>query len=249
MNKAERKIRTYSTPHLEWAGFNGRGYRVDYAKVWPLPISYGPEGAKIAEYQQSTVGELARRFQKPLKIEDVVMTTIHAEDGSTLALSGSSFAIAMLTIFLRLRDFTDGAAYCVWNYYDEDHVTDDAHRSFHFFITEGEKILMDRVGISDSSTAGFDPTVFLPVEDREPIWQNNPYFDGALVKLNYRRFYTETLIGRLMVAREDLPNLFHMDRAMPEAYVEIIWRLERIRRSARWVTLITAVILLFLLLK
>ncbi|MGC2830624.1 MAG: hypothetical protein WB994_13375 [Candidatus Acidiferrum sp.] len=48
--------------------------------------------------------------------------------------------------------------------------------------------------------------------DNEPIWHTHPYFDEALDRYWYRKFYTETMTGQLMVLRPDEPILYFYDR-------------------------------------
>jgi hypothetical protein len=46
----------------------------------------------------------------------------------------------------------------------------------------------------------------------EPIWRSNQYFDEAFERYWYRRFYTETVTGQLMVLRPDEPILYYYER-------------------------------------
>lgn len=48
--------------------------------------------------------------------------------------------------------------------------------------------------------------------DKEPIWHSHPYFDEAVERYWYRKFYTETTTGQLMVLRPDEPILYHYER-------------------------------------
>jgi hypothetical protein len=49
-------------------------------------------------------------------------------------------------------------------------------------------------------------------QDDDPIWHSPLYFADASDIYWYRRFYTETLTGQLMVLRTDEPTLYHFER-------------------------------------
>ena len=51
-----------------------------------------------------------------------------------------------------------------------------------------------------------DPRVLMKYRvDDEPIWRSEPYEREAWEAYWYRKFYTETLTGQLMVLRPDEP--------------------------------------------
>ena len=46
----------------------------------------------------------------------------------------------------------------------------------------------------------------------DPVWQSHRHFDEAFEIYWYRKFYTETMTGQLMVLRPDEPILYHYER-------------------------------------
>jgi len=96
-----------------------------------------------------------------------------------------------------------------WFFYDKDSVTDDPHDSYScFFVVHRDKIIRERFSFSDRSGSGFDPTIFT-VDDSEPIWSHDLAWRDARIRFWYRKFYTETRTGQLMVLRSDGPELYH----------------------------------------
>ena len=69
-----------------------------------------------------------------------------------------------------------------------------------FFATHGGKVILECCHFSFE-----EPLVLKRDEDEEPIWHSRPHFDEASERYWYRRFYTETLTGQLMVLRPDEP--------------------------------------------
>lgn len=93
-----------------------------------------------------------------------------------------------------------------WFYYDHDW-SRDADEMHCFFVVSDGKIV-------DESCAFFadEPLVLQRKHDKEPIWHSHPSFDQAWERLCYRKFYTETIQGQLMVLRPDEPIVYHYDR-------------------------------------
>ncbi|HWB17023.1 MAG TPA: hypothetical protein VG538_11510 [Vicinamibacterales bacterium] len=93
----------------------------------------------------------------------------------------------------------------IFFYYDEDHVVDDFHEAFSFFVVNNDRIVLDRVSVTRTRDNGFDPRVFEPAYGRGPkIWCNTPAVERAQVRWWYRRFYEETDAGRLTLLRDDV---------------------------------------------
>ena len=97
-------------------------------------------------------------------------------------------------------------------WYDKDHVTDDLVARYVFFVVYGNAIVREAVSFCDYSDSEFDPSVFESGEDSHPIWRNEPEWAAARVRYWFRKFYTETRTGQLMVLRPDEPILYHHER-------------------------------------
>src|SRR5208283_1305437 len=88
---------------------------------------------------------------------------------------------------------------------------DDLVARYMFFVVHKNAIVREQVSFCDSSDSGFDPSVFEPPEEADPIWMNDPEWDGAWARYWYRKFYAETQMGQLMTLREDHPQLHYFE--------------------------------------
>jgi hypothetical protein len=93
-----------------------------------------------------------------------------------------------------------------WFYYDKDWSC-DGDASHTFFVVYDGKVVDESCHFSSE-----EPLILKREQHLEPIWQSHPYFDEAFERHWYRRFYTETMTGQLMVLRPDEPILYHYER-------------------------------------
>lgn len=77
-----------------------------------------------------------------------------------------------------------------------------------FFVLYDGKIIDE-----EFTFPSYSPLVLeRPVLYRDPQVHKRGYFDEALECYWYRRFYTETMIGQMMVLRSDEPQLYYFER-------------------------------------
>ena len=116
----------------------------------------------------------------------------------------------MLTL---LRDLIDIAKdgidphQATWFYYESkwSRGIDKLHR---FFVVHDGKVVRERLSFMHC-----DPQVLVKSEvDDEPV-RPRAYEHGVWESYCYRKFYTETLTGQLMVLRSDKPILYYYDPA------------------------------------
>jgi hypothetical protein len=94
----------------------------------------------------------------------------------------------------------------LWFPYDWSHYEDVGMTSF-FVLYDG------RITEEEFTFASFDPLVLeRPTLYKDPKIHNRRYFDEASECYWYRKFYTETMAGQLMVLRADKPSLCYFDR-------------------------------------
>ncbi len=93
-----------------------------------------------------------------------------------------------------------------WFYYDNDW-SRDADESYSFFAVHGGKIVMESCHFSSE-----EPLILKRKLDDDPVWHSHPRFEEAWERYWYRRFYSETVTGQLMVLRPDEPILYHHER-------------------------------------
>jgi hypothetical protein len=118
----------------------------------------------------------------------------------------------------------------MWFYYDKDW-SKDGDQSHTFFAVHDNKIVSERCHFSSE-----EPLLLMQEKDNDPIWHSHPEFDEATVRYWYRQFYSETMVGSLMVLRPDEPILYHYDRATSKDLV----------KDVQFVTLIKAYRLLWI---
>ena len=93
----------------------------------------------------------------------------------------------------------------MWFWYDSDRSEDSERHSF--FVVYGDKIVREEVSLLDYPGSGFDPLIFHA--------ESSPRgsFERARIQFWYRKFYTETLLGQLMVLRKpELSDRWNLDR-------------------------------------
>jgi hypothetical protein len=95
----------------------------------------------------------------------------------------------------------------IWFYFDHDW-SRDADECYVFFAVHDEKIVLESCHFMSS-----EPQILTQDKDDDPVWHSHPYFDEAQTRYWYRKFYSETKNGSLMVLRPDEPTLYYYDRA------------------------------------
>ncbi len=118
----------------------------------------------------------------------------------------------------------------MWFYYDKDW-SKDGGQSHTFFAVHDIKIVSERCHFSSE-----EPLILIQEKEDDPIWHSHPQFDEAVVRYWYRKFYSETMVGNLMVLRPDKPILYYYDRATSKDTV----------RDVQFVTLVKAYRLLWI---
>lgn len=104
-----------------------------------------------------------------------------------------------------------------WFYYGHDW-SRDADESYSFFAVHGDKLVMESCHLHSH-----DPLILKRREvDNDPIWHSHPSFDEAWERYWYRKFYSETMTGQLMVLRPDEPILYHYERPQDRDDVQFI---------------------------
>jgi len=125
-----------------------------------------------------------------------------------VVIESAAFNCQLLKILMDFRSHGVDPFDAAWFWYAKACVLDDPHDSYSFFVVHHDKIVNERVNLSDAHNYGFDPTVFDP-DDTQPIWDDEKGWRDAHIRFWYRKFYRETTTGQLMVLRSDEPPLFH----------------------------------------
>jgi hypothetical protein len=240
-----------SNPDPQWEGFQPVAYWLDL-KVLDLPLTQQiGEGTKEVATTVGNVFEALKdkritpeTFEKGVS----VWTDIGTTDGTKFRLSGHDFSCRVLYEMLKLRAQGVSPFNATWYYYDRDLCRDDPQVSYSFFVVDDGKIVRDGVTFFDHHGSGFDPKVFDRMDYSKPVWSEAAWADAS-AKYWYRKFYSETRTGQLMLLRSDKPTLFFCeDRQGPDIIgaLGIIGRSLNGVRILLWVVVILGVLTLVL---
>jgi hypothetical protein len=199
-SKAEGQVQTFGRGR-----FSPGGYALDLSKVKAIPVNVDGQPSTFAEayckLRDSNIREMPDFFLDKAKY---VTEQGEIELDCKWPLNSTMRKLADFT-----RQGIDPHSLW-WFYYDHDWSCDADELNI-FFVVRADKI------IAESCRFGSDEPLILKRRGagEEPIWHSHPYFDEAWERYWYRRFYSETLTGQLMVLRPDEPILYHFER--PEA--------------------------------
>jgi hypothetical protein len=180
-------------------------YRLDLSEVVSFPLTDNG--------QPSTFADIYRKLRdaKVLKVPQRSATfavTFDADAGEVTIRGVELFVLTVLRDLLDLHKDGIDPYRAIWFYYGHD-VSCDGDALYEFFVVQDGKIVRERVTFIHC-----DPRVLVRHKaDDQPIWRSEPYGHEAWETYWYRKFYTETLTGQLMVLRADEPMLYRYQRA------------------------------------
>lgn len=197
----------------DWEGFRFVGYSLS-ERILEIELKCATDGKPCSEAQQMSFGELIEQLKErhfQVSKDSILGFTISLDDKS-ISVSGPSFNVDLAHIILTLS--TEGKSYfrIRFFYYSKASCLTDPHERYEFFLTDGEEIIRESVAFSDYHGGGFDPGIFESFEDSEHIWNDDDKWRYASDALVYRKFYSTTRTGQLMVLRPDKPQLHYITR-------------------------------------
>lgn len=183
--------------------FSSGMYSLHWDNIKGIPLKLNGE--------PSTLDTLFVKFAHS-KIKDgpdtsSVRQTKYVTDGGNLEIEADWTILATVSQLAGLFKRGINPLNVTWFYYDKDW-SRDGDQSHTFFAVHDNKIVSERCHFSSE-----EPLILIQEEDDDPIWHSHPEFDEAVVRYWYRKFYSETMVGSLMVLRPDEPVLFYYDRA------------------------------------
>jgi hypothetical protein len=179
-------------------GFHFTAYSLLSKKVWDLPLTEKRTVDGKPEKVPTTVGAVYESLPKG-------QVEIHAFDGP-------SFNREILRELLNFGKDGIDPFWTWWFWYDIDQCMEEPNDIYSFFVVYGEQIVREQVQFSDNPRSGFDPSVFDARDDREPLYSNQTARYEADTRFWYRKFYTETRTGQVMVLRHDHPRLYDYEK-------------------------------------
>ncbi len=184
---------------------------IPYMLNWNIfkdePCKIGVENlnGKI-EFNQMTFLELIQLLEKKKITETTKLGGQHNVkfNDTEYKIECTGLADCLLPILLKLISQEGFAVECYWYYYDEDHVLDDFHEFFSFFLVNGAKIVLENATISHASGAWLNSD-FLKYEPND-FTHNEAGMRQASAVWWYKKFYSQTNIGQIVSIRERLES-------------------------------------------
>ena len=187
--------------------------------------------------------------------KDFIPLLVVTKGERKIYIESHSYAAYILTIILdickerkeSINPFDD----LLWLYIERDHVLDDVHEFYHFFICNGKKILKERVSFSDAPGLNLPDNLFQIKKDY--FCSSDSAYELAMVRRCYEKFYRETDYGQLVALKER--NEFEMQyfgRLFPDVgnvnFSQLfVFKLNQLQKQLRLITwLIVSVFILVL---
>ena len=167
--------------------------------VYTLDLSEVRNIALKCNGEPSTFGDLYLKLKK-LKIERIegsFRQNTYVTDTGTVEVDCDWTVAATMRELIELTQLGVDPYRATWFYYGVDW-SRDADISHTFFAVYDGKIVAEACHFSSE-----EPLILKQQKDDDPIWRSHPHFDAALAIYWYRKFYTETVTGQLMVLRPD----------------------------------------------
>jgi hypothetical protein len=192
----------WSDPSKAWNGFRRTKYYLN-DRLLSLPLI-------TASKETTTVGAFYKDFitdynVRDLEVQETGLGGIEiARPGmDTLCLVGRSFSCTVLRLMIEFQKAGIQPFSTSWFWYDSDSAMAMPQEAYSFFVVFEDKIVRDRVVLFDDSDAGFDPYIFGDATKLSGSWSSDKPNDKAEIRFWYRKFYTETRAGQLMILRND----------------------------------------------
>lgn len=205
--------------------FSSGMYSLHWKNIEGIPLKLNGEA--------STLDALFAKFAHS-KIKDESTPSLwqakYVTDAGDIEIEADWTILAIVGTLAGLFKRGINPANVMWFYYDKDW-SKDGDQSHTFFAVHDKKIVSERCHFSSE-----EPLILIQEKDDDPIWHSHPEFDEAVVRYWYRKFYSETMVGSLMVLRPDHPILYYYDRATAKDLV----------KDVQFVTLIKAYRLLWI---
>jgi hypothetical protein len=194
-NKA--KVQTFGQ-----VSFSRGAYTLDLSAVKDLPVKMNGEPSTFADVYCKL------RDSEIREIRSFLQDTYVTEEGE-IHLDGNIEEWPLRATMRGLAElFQQGINpnEVTWFFYMDDS-SRDADTSYTFFAAHNGKVVMESCRFSSK-----EPLILKRKVEDEPIWRSHQCFDEAFEAYWYQKFYTETLMGQLMVLRPDKPILYHYER-------------------------------------
>lgn len=154
--------------------------------------------------------------------------------------SGDSSLVRLLCDCIELHINGVEPFYSRWFFYEKDYARDDAQFCYSFFVVFKQRIVYEEFCFFSNS-----PLALEKADDENFIWRADSFKRDAWEIYWYRKFYTETFNGQLMVLRPDEPILYHYERTLSDPLRSVMQVILVKSYRLLWIiaTLLTAILL------
>lgn len=218
-------------------------YYLDLTAIATFPLKDNGQPSTFADIYRKLRGAKILKVPERFAMYEATFET-DAGDVMVTAESGQEYISGGAFVLRALRDLIDlhregvDPDVTTWFYYGHDW-SRDADELYLFFVVHDGKLVRETFSFMHCY-----PRMLAKYKvDDEPIWQAEPYEHEAWETYWYRKFYTETLAGQLMVLRPDEPILYQYDRPMHDVArdIEFVTLIKTYRLLWIAVALITAI--------
>ena len=183
--------------------FSSGAYNLNFSKVQDVPLRMNGQPSTLVDVYAKLRDSKVNQIDEPFGSD-----RYQTEEGE-INLDGEIAEWPLKATIRELAGLLKQGIdpYRVIYYYFSHDYSIDGDETHQFFAVHGDKIVGENLSFSSE-----EPRVLAKVEAKDYVWTSHRYFDQAVEIYWYRRFYTETLTGKLMVLRQDEPILFHFER-------------------------------------
>jgi len=248
------KHRTWADPTKEWDGFLPVRYRIAGEAAAALRVTKHSSTPAGDQKSESTVFEVIRALPEGEAFKVHVSFSGYTDlvvGNNKVSFTGPGFAMDVLNALLDIRQRGFDLSKTGWYWYYRDSMEQEPQQSYSFFAVCGDQIVNECVTFGDYHGSGFDPNVFERSRSEDVLWSGEHSFEEADAALWYRKFYTETRTGQLMVHTPDAPLHYYPEgRWNPvAAFTAVERRLASLRALLGWLLLLVGIGLLLLLVR
>jgi hypothetical protein len=181
-------------------------YHIDLSALVDFPLKENGQTTTFADLYNKLRD--AKILEMPVWIRGDATFDTDAGKVTVSGESGSLFVISALRDLIDLLKDGIDPYRATWFYFGHDWSI-DADELYQFFLVYDGKLVRESVSI----VHGYPRLLKQYKVDDQPIWHSEPYERQAWETYWYRKFYTETITGQLMVLRSDEPTLYNYARA------------------------------------
>ena len=180
--------------------FSAGMYSLELSSVTTLSLKLDGEAATFADAYRKLRNSKIQEMPTPGFNDETYRT-----DTGDVRVEGDWTLLSVLRTLMQLTRQGIDPFRAAWFYFDHDSSL-DGDECYRFFVSHDTRIVME-----DCSFTNHEPMMLKKNATASP-WKSHRFFSEAAERYWYRKFYSETATGQLMVLRSDQPTLYHYKR-------------------------------------